>query len=180
MTPANPRPRMGWTISAAALLGLVVEPELVVVEPEPEVEDVLLDEWVMLDEGETVEEVLVDLRLAVLTVPLILEEPLPAEPVGTIAIVLFAAAGAWLTRSQYEQFSDMTAWQQETRAQRRGGAEHGGHDETPRANVKGSYNCCESCCLGTVKLTIPDCARAATAAKAGRMIEKRIVKILFV
>lgn len=79
MTPANPRLRMGWTRSAAAaLLVLVVEPELVVDEPEVELEeDVLLEEW------EVVEAVLVDLRLAELTVPLVPEEPLPAEPVGT-------------------------------------------------------------------------------------------------
>ena len=47
---------------------------------EPEVE---LEEDVLLEEWEVVEAVLVDLRLAELTVPLVPEEPLPAEPVGT-------------------------------------------------------------------------------------------------
>lgn len=64
---------------------MVVEPEL-----ELELEDVLLDEW------EEEEEVLEDLRLAELTVPLVLEEPLPAEPVGPIIGVTnveFAPAG---------------------------------------------------------------------------------------
>ncbi len=69
MIPANPRPKTGCTIStAAALLVLVVEPELVVVEPEvlvDEPEDVLLEEW------EVVEEVRVDLRLVDRTVPLV-------------------------------------------------------------------------------------------------------------
>lgn len=89
-TPANPRPRMGWIISAAeALLVLVVEPELVLVEPEPEVE---------VDECEVVEEVAEealeeeDFRLAELMVPLVPEEPLPDEPVGTMT-VLFTPAG---------------------------------------------------------------------------------------
>lgn len=53
-------------------------------EPEVEVEDVPLVEWEVV--WEVVEEDLaVDLRLAELTVPLVPEEPLPAEPVGTIA-----------------------------------------------------------------------------------------------
>ena len=55
------------------------EPELVVEEPEPEVEDVAEDEE---DEEEVLEEV--DLRLAELTVVLELDELLPAEPVGTM------------------------------------------------------------------------------------------------
>lgn len=67
-----------------------VEPELVVDEPEPEVVEV---EDVLLDESEVVEEVLVDLRLAELTVPLVPEDELPAEPVGTMTKVLFAPAG---------------------------------------------------------------------------------------
>lgn len=58
---------------------LVGEPEVVVVEPEVEVEveDVLLDEWevVVLE---------VALRLAELTVPLVAEELLPAKPVGNM------------------------------------------------------------------------------------------------
>lgn len=70
---------------------LVVEPELVVVvEPDvlvDEPEDVPLDDW------EVVEEVPVDLRLAEAMVPLVREELLPAEPVGTVTNVLFAPAG---------------------------------------------------------------------------------------
>ena len=67
---------------------LVVEPEVVVVEPEvvvDELADVLLEEW------EVVEEVWVDLRLAEVTVPLVWEEVLPAEPVGTITVLLAPA-----------------------------------------------------------------------------------------
>ncbi len=71
------------------------EPELVVDEPEPEVEeDVLLDDW------EVEEEVLVDLRLAELKVPLPAEEPLPDEPEGTmtgVTTVAFAPAGTVAT-----------------------------------------------------------------------------------
>ena len=63
---------------------LVVEPELVLVEPEPEVEEEVPD--LLLDEDEVVVEALEaeeeeDLRLAELTVPLV-PELLPAEPVG--------------------------------------------------------------------------------------------------
>ena len=58
-------------------------------EPEWDVEDVLLDEWEVVEE----EEVLVDLRLAELTVPLVPEEPLPAEPVDPAARVELAPAG---------------------------------------------------------------------------------------
>ena len=85
---------MGWIISAAeALLVLVVEPELVLVEPEPEVEvdDLEVEEEVAeeaLEEAEEEE----DLRLAELMVPLVPEEPLPDEPVGTMT-VLFTPAG---------------------------------------------------------------------------------------
>lgn len=58
------------------------------VEPEPEVED---DD---LEVDEVAEEVLEeeDFRLAELTVPLVPEEPLPDEPVGTMT-VLFTPAG---------------------------------------------------------------------------------------
>ena len=69
---------------------LVVEPEPVVVEPDvlvDEPEDVLLDEW------EVVEVAPVDLRLDEAMVPLVWEELLPAEPVGTMTKVLFAPAG---------------------------------------------------------------------------------------
>ena len=58
-------------------------------DPEWDVEDVLPDEWELVDE----EEVLVDLRLAELTVPLEPEEPLPAEPVDPAARVKLAPAG---------------------------------------------------------------------------------------
>ena len=64
------------------------EPELVVVELE--VDDELADEEEVLDE------VLVDLRLAELTVPLGVEEPLLTEPVGPktgVTYVEFAPAG---------------------------------------------------------------------------------------
>lgn len=47
-------------------------------EPEDEEDDAVLDDW------EAVEEILLDLRLAELTVPLVLEEPLPTEAVGTM------------------------------------------------------------------------------------------------
>ena len=65
------------------------EPELVVVEPELEADDELVDE-------EVLDEVLVDLRLAELTVPLGVEEPLLTEPVGPkmgVTYVEFAPAG---------------------------------------------------------------------------------------
>lgn len=52
---------------------MVEEPE-----PEDEEDEAVLDDW------EAVEEVLLDLRLAELTVPLVLEEPLPTEAVGTM------------------------------------------------------------------------------------------------
>ena len=68
----------------------VEEPELVVDEPEPEPEVEVED--VPLDGLEAVEEDLVDLRLAELTVPLVLDEPFPVEPVGTI-LLEFAPAG---------------------------------------------------------------------------------------
>ncbi len=70
---------------------MLAEPELVVDEPEPEAEeDVLLDDW------EVEEEVLVDLRLAELNVPLPAEEPVPDKPEGTMpgaTAVAFAPAG---------------------------------------------------------------------------------------
>ena len=77
---------MGWTISAAAALdGLVVDPEPVVVEVVPEVEEEVPD--LLLDEDKVVAEALEaeeeeDLRLAELNVPLVPELLLPAEPVG--------------------------------------------------------------------------------------------------
>ena len=53
-------------------------------EPEPEVEedDPVVDDW------EAVEEVLLDLRLAELTVPLVLEDPVTTEAVGTMTGVV--------------------------------------------------------------------------------------------
>ena len=59
---------------------------------EPELE---LEEDVLLDEREVVEDFLVDLRLAELTVPLVPEELLPTEPVGVrlTTEVEFAPAG---------------------------------------------------------------------------------------
>lgn len=67
---------------------LVVEPELVLVEPEPEVE---VDEWEVAEVAEEAFEE-EDLRLAELMVPLVPEEPLPDEPEGTMT-VLFTPAG---------------------------------------------------------------------------------------
>ena len=83
MTPASPRPRKGWTISAAEALLVDVEVELVVDVPEPVPE---LEEEVLVEEEEEddlEEEDWVDLRLAELTVPLVPEVALPDEPVGT-------------------------------------------------------------------------------------------------
>lgn len=82
ITPASPRPTKGWTISAAeaALLVEVEPPELVVDVPEPVLE-------LEVEEEVLVEEVLVDLRLAELTVPLVPEEAVPDEPVGTMTAV---------------------------------------------------------------------------------------------
>ena len=81
ITPASPRPTKGWTISAAEVLPVEVEPpELVVDVPEPVLE-------LEVEEEVLVEEDLVDLRLAELTVPLVPEEAVPDEPVGTMTVV---------------------------------------------------------------------------------------------
>ena len=85
ITPASPRPRKGWTISAEEALLVDVEVELVVDVPEP-VPELEVEEEVLVEEEE--EEDLeeadwVDLRLAVLTVPLVPEEALPDGPEGT-------------------------------------------------------------------------------------------------
>ena len=88
ITPASPRPRNGWTISAAEAALLVdVEVELVVEVPEP-VPELEVEEPVLVEEEEDlVAEDWVDLRLAELTVPLVPEEELPDEPVGTTIAV---------------------------------------------------------------------------------------------
>lgn len=80
-TPASPRPRKGWTISAAEALLVDVPVGLVVDVPEPVPELEVEDE--VLEEEDLEEEDWVDLRLAELTVPLVPEEALPDEPVGT-------------------------------------------------------------------------------------------------
>ena len=74
-------------------LALEAEPELVVDEPEPEAEAEAVD--VLPDEREVVEEdLVVDRRVAELKVPLVPEEPLPAEPPeGSIVKLLFPPAG---------------------------------------------------------------------------------------
>ena len=83
ITPASPRPRKGWTISAAEaalLVDVEVEPVVDVPEPVPELEE----EDEVLVEEDLEEADWVDLRLAELTVPLVPEEALPDEPVGTM------------------------------------------------------------------------------------------------
>ena len=80
ITPASPRPRKGWTISAAEALLVDVEVELVVDVPEPVPEPEVEEEVLVEEEEEDLEEV--DLRLAELTVPLVPEEALPDEPEG--------------------------------------------------------------------------------------------------
>ena len=82
ITPASPRPRKGWTISAAEALLVDVEVELLVDVPEP-VPEPEVEEEVLVEEEDLEEEDWVDLRLAELTVPLVPEEALPDEPEGT-------------------------------------------------------------------------------------------------
>ena len=84
ITPASPRPRKGWTISAAEALLVDVELELVVDVPEPVPELEVEEEVLVEEEEEDLDEAdWVDLRLAELTVPLVPEVALPDEPVGT-------------------------------------------------------------------------------------------------